>query len=79
MSAEIAGVRPALLTSPLYEALTELKGFRHRVRHRYGFDLRAYKVHENLVRVRASLPSFIDAVSAMESVLIDEEHGESGD
>ncbi len=39
MSAAIDGTRPALLDSKLYDLLVELKGFRHVVRHRYGFDL----------------------------------------
>jgi len=34
MVTEIAGIRPAVLDSELYESLSELKSFRHLVRHR---------------------------------------------
>lgn len=69
MSVEIEGVRPALLSVQLYEALAELKGFRHLVRHRYGFDLKAEKVEENLERIRWSFPDFVAAVVSLERVL----------
>lgn len=72
MSAEIGGIRPAVLGPDLYEALTELKGFRHLVRHRYGFDLKAERVQEHLVRVRDVFPSFVAAVVSLEKVLIEE-------
>jgi hypothetical protein len=39
MSSAIDGKRPALLDTELYGLLVEFKGFRHVVRHRYGFDL----------------------------------------
>jgi predicted nucleotidyltransferase len=56
MSAAIDGKRPALLSSELYGLLVELKGFRHIVRHRYGFDLDLSKVEENLATVRTAFP-----------------------
>lgn len=72
MSAEIAGVRAAVLDPALHEALTELKGFRHLVRHRYGFDLKAIKVAENLARMRAIFPAFVAAVVSLEGSLVEE-------
>jgi hypothetical protein len=78
MSAEVAGVRPALLEPELYRSLGELKGFRHVVRHRYGFDLDAGKVRENLDRLRRSLPAFVDAVKALEAGLTRDDGGPSG-
>lgn len=72
MSTEISGIRPAVLDPDLYEALIELKGFRHLVRHRYGFDLQAEKVQENLIRVREFFPSFVSAVISLETKLTEE-------
>src|SRR3546814_9943954 len=50
MSAEVAGTRPAVLDAELYQSLSELKGFRHLVRHRYGFNLKPEQVKENFNR-----------------------------
>lgn len=69
MSAAIEGKRPPILDSELYILLVELKGFRHVVRHRYGFDLDLSKVLENLVRARIALPAFIEAVSGLERAM----------
>ncbi|MEF2553497.1 hypothetical protein VQ042_19420 [Aurantimonas sp. A2-1-M11] len=78
MSVPIDGVRPAVLDVDLYESLTELKGFRHLVRHRYGFDLKAEKVLEHLDRVSEALPSLTAAVVDLERTLI-EEHTDDDD
>lgn len=72
MSAEISGVRPAVLDPHLYQSLSELKGFRHLVRHRYGFDLHTNKVQENLDRVTEAFPSFVEAVVSLERTLTEE-------
>lgn len=69
MFAEIAGIRPAVLDRDLYEALGELKGFRHLIRHRYGFDLKTSKVEENLDRARTAFPAFVAAVESLEAAL----------
>lgn len=69
MAAEIAGTRPALLDLDLCEALTEIKGFRHLVRHRYGFDLKPEKVVENLALLRKTFPVFLAAVTALEKTM----------
>lgn len=73
MAAEIVGTRPAVLTPSLYEALGELKSFRHLVRHRYGFDLRTDKVHENLDRAREAFPAFVRAIILLENNLTQEQ------
>ena len=78
MSVPIAGVRPAVLDADLYESLTELKGFRHLVRYRYGFDLKAEKVLGNLDRIREALPSLRMAVVDLEGTLL-EEHSDDND
>jgi hypothetical protein len=69
MSAGIDGKRPALFGSELYGQLVELKGFRHVVRHRYGFDLDPRKVDENLARVRTAFPAFVKAVTCLERMM----------
>ena len=66
MAAEIAGTRPPLLDGALYEALLELKGFRHLVRHKYGFDLKPEKVAENFDRIRSAFPAVMNAVTQLE-------------
>lgn len=58
MASELAGRRPALLTPDLHMQLTELKGFRHLVRHKYGFDLKPEKVVDNVERLQQVFPTF---------------------
>ena len=78
MSAAIEGTRPALLSPELYGLLVELKGFRHVVRHRYGFDLDPSKVDENLTRVRTAFPAFVEAVAVLErGMTAEKKDGES--
>jgi uncharacterized protein YutE (UPF0331/DUF86 family) len=72
MSAAIEGRRPALLNSELYGLLIELKGFRHVVRHRYGFDLDPPKVDENLARARKAFAAFVEAVAGLERAMTEE-------
>ena len=69
MRAELLGLRPALLDDALYALLTELKGFRHRVRHRYGFDLDPARTDESLVRLRTAFPAIVEAVRRLENAL----------
>jgi hypothetical protein len=69
MASEIAGTRPALLGSELYDVLLEIKGFRHLVRHRYGFDLKPDRVVANFERTRFALPAFVDAVIQLERAM----------
>ncbi|HXY58179.1 MAG TPA: hypothetical protein VEH76_06335 [Methylocystis sp.] len=69
MSVAIEGKRPALLDQNLLQMLGELKGFRHIVRHRYGFDLDPTKVQENVERLRKAFPEFVRAVRELEQAL----------
>lgn len=69
MASDIEGTRPALLNPELYEALTELKGFRHLVRHRYGLDLKPDKVVENLELLQRVFPAFLAAVTTLEKTM----------
>ncbi len=39
MKLEIHGYRPALISHELYRQLDDFRGFRHRFRHAYGFEL----------------------------------------
>lgn len=78
MAAEIAGVRPPLLDTELYEALFELKGFRHLARHKYGFDLKPEKVVTNLALLKSAFPAFIDAVTRLERTMRSDPDAEGG-
>ena len=72
MAADVAEIRSAVLDQGLYRSLVELKGFRHLVRHRYGFDLLPGKVLENAKLMKSALPAFVDAVVALERSLVEE-------
>ncbi|WP_244446573.1 hypothetical protein [Neorhizobium galegae] len=48
-------------------------------RHRYGFDLKADKVIENLDRIREAFPSFVDAVVRLEKTMAAEDTDDDGD
>lgn len=69
MSADIEDVRPAVLDHELYLNLIELKGFRHLVRHRYGFDLDQTKVIENFERVKNTYPDFKTSIHDLHDYL----------
>ncbi|OWV68188.1 hypothetical protein ATY76_14280 [Rhizobium sp. R339] len=81
MAAEIAGTRPALLDLELYDALFEVKGFRHLVSHKHGFDLKPDKVVTNLELLESAFPAFIDAVIQLERAMRsgDDPDGENGE
>lgn len=69
MATEIEGTRPALLSGELYDALLEIKGFRHLVRHRYGFDLKPDRVMANFELAKSTVPAFISAVIQLETAM----------
>jgi uncharacterized protein YutE (UPF0331/DUF86 family) len=73
MAAPIVAIRPAVLDESLYLALSELRAFRHLVRHRYGFDLHAERVIENLELTRRGLESFTQAIIDLERRLSQDE------
>lgn len=70
LSEKIPTVRPAVINDDLYQLLSELKSFRHLVRHRYEFDLDPAKVRENVEQMRIALPMFIEAVETLEQALM---------
>jgi hypothetical protein len=65
MRVPLAELRPALLDDELYQVLTEVKGFRHLVRHRYGLDLDPVRTMESLGRMQTALPRFAAAVQEL--------------
>ena len=75
MAVEIPGIRQALLSDELLGDLTELKGFRHLVRHRYGIELIGSKVMENVERMGRAFPEFVAALEALEEALLAEPDG----
>lgn len=72
-SVEVAGIRPPLIDPDLYHELSELKGFRHLVRHRYGLDLDPERVSDNVERMRKTFPAFVAAIVQLERYLASEE------
>jgi len=54
MKTEIAGMRPALISSSVHEMLNELRRFRHFFRYAYGVELDADRV-ERLVQIAIQL------------------------
>ncbi len=69
MASELASRRPALLSPDLHGELTELKGFRHLVRHKYGFDLKPEKVVDNVERLQRVYPVFAQRLSDLHDLL----------
>jgi hypothetical protein len=67
MAAEISGVRPAVISEEMRNALDEYRGFRHVVRHVYTFEFEPAKVQRMVEKapavfgqVRAELLAFAD-------------------
>ena len=68
-SVPVEGVRPAILSQETYDALTDLKGFRHFERHNYRFRFDETLVNENEARAEAAVPLFIrDALGFIEAM-----------
>ena len=62
MKAEIAGVRPALLTAGLAGRLNELRGFRHFFRHPYDSELHSGRVTALAATALALRPEIRDSM-----------------
>ncbi|MDD9985472.1 MAG: hypothetical protein OXQ31_04285 [Spirochaetaceae bacterium] len=62
MKAEIAGVRPALLTEGLAGSLNELRGFRHFFRHAYDSELHSGRVTALSATTLALRPELRDSL-----------------
>lgn len=73
MAAVIDGVRPVLLDPALYDALFELKSFRHVVRHKYGMDLKPERVIANFELLKTAFPRLVDAVARLERAMKDDD------
>lgn len=48
MSQPVEGIRPAFLSADSWEALDQLRGFRHVVRHAYGKDIELTQLQVNI-------------------------------
>lgn len=74
MAAAIADRRPPVLSAKLHEDLTELKGFRHLVRHKYGFDLKPEKVIDNIRLLQNAYPAFVRCPEDLDTLLAGDAH-----
>lgn len=72
MAVPIPDVRKPLISDAMHRDLTELKGFRHLVRHRYGIELSGSKVLDNVERVQRMFPLFVEALFELERELLTE-------
>jgi uncharacterized protein YutE (UPF0331/DUF86 family) len=72
MAAAIADRRPPVLSAKLHRDLTELKGFRHLVRHKYGFDLKPEKVIENIRLLQDAYPAFEQCLEDLDGLLAED-------
>lgn len=69
MRVDMDGRRPALLDDVLHRDLTELKAFRHLVRHQYGVDLVPEKVEAKHPLAASALAAFEAAMRRLEAAL----------
>ncbi len=58
LSAELPGMRPAVLAAELMPLLQEARTFRHLVRHRYGTELDRRRTLDALATMARALPLF---------------------
>jgi uncharacterized protein YutE (UPF0331/DUF86 family) len=72
MASGIAGKRPPIFDRELYDLLSELKAFRHLVRHKYGVELKPEGVVANLQRVQTAFPLLVKSIQALESYMLGE-------
>jgi hypothetical protein len=66
-TAEVPGVRPAVLPRALYADLVELLEFRHFFRHAYGVDLDATRLRDNVDRLLRVSPAVAEALDAFDA------------
>lgn len=67
LALDLPGLRPAFLPAEALPQITELRRFRHLVRHAYDLTLRASRLGELIgmaARVSASLPAWCDRFAA---------------
>jgi len=65
----VEGVRPAIISAPVYTALAALKNFRHFERHNYRFRFNDMLVTENVGRAEELVPDFSRDVEAFIEML----------
>jgi hypothetical protein len=70
-SVGVDNVRPPIISEAVYDALTDLKGFRHFERHNYRFRFDNTLVEENEERAEGLVPAFIRDVEAFITVMSD--------
>ncbi len=69
MSAEVAGVRPAVVSSATRQCLDEYRSFRHIVRNVYTFNLRPARLQELVAGLRACQAAVTGDLNAFASFL----------
>lgn len=69
MQTDMGELRPPLFGRELHRDMSELKAFRHFVRHQYGVDLVPEKVEAKLTLLNATLASFEHALARLETIL----------
>lgn len=72
MTLEIPRVRPALLSRPAYEMLSELRSFRHVFRHAYDYELDPQRVEGLAARVQEEWPGVRNDFHRFRTLLIEE-------
>ena len=74
MTLEINGYRPRLIDDQLYQLLDDFRGFRHKFRHSYGFELDwdklrlvARKLEKTATIFHIQTEAFIEKLEVLES------------
>jgi len=67
MATDIPDLRHALFSDEQHQVLTELKNFRHLVRHRYGIELIGKLVLKNIEMIEKAFPEFVDSLFSLEA------------
>lgn len=70
-SVAVEGRRPALITADVYDALLDLKGFRHFERHNYRFRFDGPLVSQNEAKAEGLVPCFIKDIEAFIAAMSD--------
>lgn len=78
-SVEVPGVRPAVLPRELRGDLEALLALRHFLRHAYGTDLDAQRLHVEAERLGVVAPTVARALDAFEVFLSRAMHAASGE
>lgn len=69
LSQPIEGIRPALLSETSWEAMEQLRGFRHLVRHAYGKDIELTQLQVNITAARELYPLIAQDINTFVSEL----------